>query len=212
MTTHRSVLIVMAASCTAAPTASADYYEATLTGTITYAEFYGPPPAPLAGIAVGQTYTYVVRTELDPSFQSEIQAAYAGLSSPMSSLHIDDGSPSGIDVPMSNAIAYPIETLYLPNVIYSLNTRVAIAGTSLYAGAAVGSNTPPLVQNNTGLLLDFDESLLVLEGFYIGADPATPSNVAGTVDTFSARIVPSPGVAGVLALFGVPLAARRRRA
>lgn len=204
------ITIGLATLAALSPRAGASsYYEATFTGTISHVDFGADDPGPFAGVAVGQTYTFVIQTGLIATPTDPWSVSYPVLSS---TLHFDDGSPAGIEVPTGGSGSLGIGAT--PGIGYQFGAGHGVDGVSGGVGVYLWDDTEPYVRNDTALppALDLGQFDPALGGFSIFPDdPNQPGPISGSIDGFSAQIIPTPSAPALGVLAGLGGVGRRRR-
>ncbi len=208
---------IAAAATTAllAPLATAEnVYEATFQGTFTSVEFRGADPGRFGELGPGDAYLLRITTSISPRTLPTGDVVYDALSL---ELVIADGVTAPFDAtpgdPGFITTAHVPDSAYFFGLSYGLddgpfNRDVAIA--------LLDDDGDP-VRADTDLPLDLDLDAfsggraLRLTGFLDAPTRGFADPLAlATVDTFSARIIPTPA-GGVLATLGLALTRRRRR-
>ncbi len=209
-----ATLLIPAAIALAATAAHADdVYEATFTGTFTDVNLAGADPGSFSDLGPGDSYALTITTGLTPRSGSGA-VLYDAISL---SLTIDDGVSVFDLTPADPGF---ISITHVPGSQYIFGLVYGIADAPLDKDARLvmldDDGDPVRTDTDLPLTLDLDAfsggRLFALTGMSLSdPDAGFPTPIAnGTVDSFSARIIPSPA-GGLLLPLGLLVTRRRAR-
>ena len=188
-------------------------YEATLTGSFVSIDFDGADPGPFASLDAGDTYIFTFRVDATPQPGGAGTVTHAVLSAALTIDH--NGTPMSIG-PASGGELY-VSAVPDESYLFAIRQTFDALPFGSVRFALLDSDGDP-VSTSTDLPLDLDldaftgqRELALVGDVDIGTGHLFPIAHA-SVDGFSARFIPAPGAAGMLACGGAWVVRRRRGA